>query len=356
MEHITKRTPSEYEVLWEQEIRTTINTGCSTATSSFIMTIDSILHVCQFAKHVIMYVELRFYFFSFFFFKKIIYRNTPLLAYELMQLVRPMMMAEISSNSILAQPLPRDGIMWSSFGSKRLIPNRIEIRASTLGGEDPISSTKGVKSRENRAIAHKGRDETTEVEFLQDEQVVEMQEEAMVRKKKKEKQETTKGEKVEKEKKSKAIRGQEKEEKKKNEGEGEGEQEYAEEPGEMEEQQEEEEEEDDEEDEEEEEDEGDEEEEEDEDEVGTEHGEEEENRERWEEGDEEEKEQKEDEQEEEEGSSHPCSDSSASKSHSSRSVISCQLDRNVTNTIAPIWEFARNKDDFSMFCARYEGK
>ena len=70
MEHITKRTPSEYEVLWEQEIRTTINTGCSTATSSFIMTIDSILHVCQFAKHVIMYVELRFYVFSFFFFKK----------------------------------------------------------------------------------------------------------------------------------------------------------------------------------------------------------------------------------------------------------------------------------------------
>ena len=46
--------------------------------------------------------------------------------------MRPMIMAEISTNCILAQPLPRDGIMWSSCGSRNMIPNPKPI---------PITST-----------------------------------------------------------------------------------------------------------------------------------------------------------------------------------------------------------------------
>ena len=39
---------------------------------------------------------------------------------------------------------------------------------------------------------------------------------------------------------------------------------------------------------------------------------------------------------------------------SSRSPISCHVNKNVTNQMmAPVWAFSNN-DDFSMFCARYE--
>ncbi len=40
-----------------------------------------------------------------------------------MHLVRPMIIAELTTERILAQPLPRCGILWSSFGNRNMIPS-----------------------------------------------------------------------------------------------------------------------------------------------------------------------------------------------------------------------------------------
>ncbi len=50
------------------------------------------------------------------------FRNTPLVSSELMHLVRPMIMAELATQKILAQPLPEGGVIWSSFGNRNMIP------------------------------------------------------------------------------------------------------------------------------------------------------------------------------------------------------------------------------------------
>ena len=59
--HITRQSTNgetDYEIVWEQEIRTTINTG--NKGTFFSATYNSILHVSQYAKHVIMYVSYLF--------------------------------------------------------------------------------------------------------------------------------------------------------------------------------------------------------------------------------------------------------------------------------------------------------
>ncbi len=51
--HTITKIGAEHEIIWEQEIRTTINS----VTRAFFLTNESpILHVCQFAKHVTTYV------------------------------------------------------------------------------------------------------------------------------------------------------------------------------------------------------------------------------------------------------------------------------------------------------------